>query len=92
MYVKSVAVAAQVLCIVSFGPLADSRKLITYGDLKSEDQLMSYSILAKAVAPDFRLHRLDSLFDDTPIPLYSSYGHPAPHCLIDDHWECYLRD
>lgn len=27
MYVKSVAVLAQVVCIVSFGPLADSRKL-----------------------------------------------------------------
>lgn len=26
MYVKSVAVLAQVLCIVSFGPLADSRE------------------------------------------------------------------
>lgn len=29
MYVKSVAVLAQVLCIVSFGPLADSRKLMS---------------------------------------------------------------
>ena len=84
MYVKSVAVAAQVLCIVSFGPLADSRKC-SPSERSVVDVLTGFSILAQTTPAYRGLRRLDHMFDYPLIPIDTLRHHTAPDGTVDNH-------